>query len=269
MLVNPAIIAASYLLLVFKMPTLGVAIITKNAAAHLDSCLAAVSWADHIVVLDSGSTDTTLDIARAYGAEIHVSADWPGFGPQKNRCMALLNTDWILALDADEVLTPVLAEEIRSVISSAQSDVYALPRLSNYCGRWMRHSGWYPDFVPRLFQRGCARYSDDLVHERLIFSGDALRLKGEILHYSFDDLDQVLLKVNSYSAAGARQRQQRGQHASLGKAVWHGLLAFFRSYVLRKGFLDGREGFILAVSNAEGTYYRYLKLMYLNERPQT
>ena len=250
------------------MPTLGIAIITKNAAAHLNDCLKAVAWADRIVILDSGSSDHTLDIARQYGAAIHQTADWPGFGPQKNRCLDLLDTDWILALDADEVLTPELAEEIRAAIANPQADVYALPRLSNYCGRWMRHSGWYPDFVPRLFKRGSARYSDDLVHERLTFTGSAARLKHELLHYSFDDLDQVLAKVNSYSSAGARQRQQREQRASLGKAIVSGLVAFFRTYVLRRGFLDGREGFILAVSNAEGTYYRHLKLMYLNERTQ-
>lgn len=250
------------------MPTLGIALITKNAAAHLDACLAAVAWADRIVIVDSGSTDNTLEIAAKYGAEVHQSADWPGFGLQKNRCIACLDTDWILALDADEVLTPALVEEIRAAIAAPQGEVYALPRLSNYCGRWIRHSGWYPDFVSRLFRRGAARYSDDLVHERLIFDGAPVRLKNEMLHYSFDDLDQVLAKVNSYSSAGARQRLQRGQKSGLGKAVWHGVLAFVRSYVLRRGFLDGREGFILAVSNAEGTYYRYLKLMYLNERNQ-
>ncbi|MDR3411829.1 MAG: glycosyltransferase family 2 protein [Formivibrio sp.] len=250
------------------MPTIGVAIITKNAATHLPSCLSAVRWADKIVILDSGSTDNTLEIARKHGAETHQTSDWPGFGTQKNRCISLLETDWILSLDADEVLTQELVDEIRSVISAPQSNVYALPRLSNYCGRWIRYSGWYPDYVPRLFQRGTAYYSEDLVHERLIFTGVPLRLSNEILHYSFDNLDQVLAKVNSYSAAGAKQRHLRGQQASLGKAIRHGLVAFFRSYILRRGFLDGQEGFILAVSNAEGTYYRYLKLMYLNEHTQ-
>ncbi|MBS1154244.1 MAG: biosynthesis protein [Proteobacteria bacterium] len=250
------------------MPSIGVAIITKNAAAHLDACLAALSWVDRIVVLDSGSTDNTLDIAHNHNVEIHQTRDWPGFGIQKNRCLALLDTDWILALDADEVLTKELVDEIRSTLAAPQTDVYALPRLSNYCGRWIHHSGWRPDFVYRLFKRGAARYSEDLVHERLVFTGSALRLRNHMLHYSFDDLDQVLAKVNSYSTAGAKQRQQRGQQASLGKAIWHGLLAFVRSYIFRRGFMDGREGFILAVSNAEGTYYRYLKLMYLNERTQ-
>lgn len=250
------------------MPTIGVAMITKNAAAHLAASLAAISWADRIVILDSGSSDATVDIARAHGADVHKSSDWPGFGRQKNRCLELLDTDWVLALDADEVATPELAAEILAALAAPQADVYALPRLSNYCGRWMRHSGWYPDFVPRLFRRGCAHYSDDLVHERLLFNGQAVRLQHHLLHYSFDDLSQVLAKIDSYSSAGARQRQLRSQNSSLSKALWHGLLAFVRSYLLRRGFLDGREGLILAISNAEGTYYRYLKLMYLNENTQ-
>lgn len=248
------------------MPTLGIAIITKNAAVHLDACLAAVAWADRIVLLDSGSTDNTLEIAARHGAQIHTTPDWPGFGPQKNRCVDLLDTDWILALDADEILSLELGEEIRNTIRQPAADVYALPRLSNYCGRWMYHSGWYPDFVPRLFKRGSARYSDDLVHERLISSAKATPLTQLLLHYSFDDLAQVLAKVNSYSSAGAQQRLQRGERSGLLKAIGKGLWTFIRSYFLKRGFLDGREGFILAVSNAEGAYYRYLKLMYLGER---
>lgn len=248
------------------MPTLGVALITKNASAHLDACLSAVSWSDRIVVLDSGSTDSTLEIASRHGAQIHTTQDWPGFGIQKNRCLDLLDTDWILALDADEVLSSELATEIRTALANPQAAIYALPRLSNYCGRWMYHSGWYPDFVPRLFKRGVARYSEDLVHERLIFDGELARFQHHLLHYSFDDLSQVLAKINSYSSAGAQQRLQRGESSSLLKAISKGLWTFIRSYLLKRGFLDGREGFILAVSNAEGAYYRYLKLMYLDEK---
>lgn len=248
------------------MPSLGVAIITRNAGRHFDACLRSVSWAQRIVVLDSGSTDDTLEIAARHGAEIHTSTDWPGFGPQKNRVIALLDTDWILALDADEVVPEALATEIRAAIEQPVADVYALPRLSSYCGRWMRHSGWYPDHVSRLFRRGRARYSDDLVHERLCHEGTAVRFTQDLLHYSFDDLGQVLEKVNSYSSAAAEQRHRKGARASLSKALLHGFFAFIRTYVLRRGFLDGREGLILAISNAEGTYYRYLKLMYLHER---
>ena len=249
------------------VPTLGVAIITKDAAAHLDACLAALAGlVDEVVVLDSGSRDDTLAIARAHGAAIHENLDWPGFGRQKNLAIGYLGTDWVLSLDADEVVGPELAAAIRAAIRAPAADVYTLSRLSNFCGRWMRHSGWRPDHIPRLFRRGHAGYSDDLVHERLLFSGTAPLLAGELLHYSFDNLDQVVDKMNRYSGAGALQRMQRGKRSGgmpsvLAKTLW----SFLRTYVLRRGFLDGREGFILAVANAEGTYYRQLKLMYLAE----
>lgn len=131
----------------------------------------------------------------------------------------------------------------------------------------MRHSGWYPDLLPRLFKRGRARFSDDLVHERLIVEGATGELRGSLLHYAFDDLEEVLHKVNLYSTAGAQMMRQRGRQTSLTGAVLRGIWSFVRTYVLRGGFLDGREGFMLAVSNAEGTYYRYLKLMLLNRKP--
>ncbi|MGL6070464.1 glycosyltransferase family 2 protein [Craterilacuibacter sp.] len=250
------------------MPSIGVAIITKNAEAHLHQCLAAVRpWVQDIVVVDSGSTDATLAIARLAGAKIIETADWPGFGMQKNRALALLETDWILSLDADEVVSPELAEAIRTAVVLASENVFSLSRLSSFCGRWMQHSGWRPDHVQRLFRRGEARFSDDLVHERLLFSGASPVLAGELLHYSFDNLDQVVDKMNRYSAAGAQQRYQRGKRSGgmasvIAKTLW----SFIRTYVLRRGFLDGREGFILAVANAEGTFYRQLKLMYLAEK---
>ncbi len=248
------------------MPRIGVAIITKNAAAHLNECLQSVAWAQKIVILDSGSTDSTLEIAASYGVEIHQTSDWPGFGIQKNRAIALLDTDWILALDADEVLSETLIHSIQSAIDSeTTAQVYKLSRLSNYCGRWIKHAGWYPDHLPRIFKRGAAYYSDDLVHERLIYQGAAPLLAGELLHFSFDHLDDVLDKINRYSKAGAQQRQARGETSHLGKAIYKGMWTFVRTYFLQRGFLDGREGFILAVSNAEGAYYRQLKLMYLNE----
>ncbi|MDE2310821.1 MAG: glycosyltransferase family 2 protein, partial [Betaproteobacteria bacterium] len=143
---------------------------------------------------------------------------------------------------------------------------YRIPRLSSYCGRFMRHSGWYPDLLPRLFRRGKARFSEDLVHERLIVEGNMGELHGMLLHYAFDNLEEVLHKVNQYSSAGAQMLHRRGRQATLTGAVLRGLWSFVRTYFLRAGFLDGREGFMLAVSNAEGTYYRYLKLMLLNQK---
>ena len=247
-------------------PTLGVAIIALNAEARLAQCLEALSFADDIVVVDGGSTDATAAIARSHGARVIVEPVWPGFGPQKNRAVAALDTDWILSIDTDEVVTPELAASIRESIEAPSAQVYALDRLSNFCGRWMRHSGWSPDWVPRLFKRGAARFSDELVHERLVFEGGPARLSGRLLHYSYDDIQSVLKKMDAYSSAGALQRHATGRRASLGTAILKGLWAFVRTYVLRRGFLDGRMGFILAVANAEGTYYRYVKLMLMAEQ---
>lgn len=247
------------------MPKLSVILITKNEAANIRACLESVAWAGEIIVVDSASTDDTVAICKELGAQVHEH-DWPGFGIQKNRALGYATQDWVLSLDADERVTPELRAEIETVLRGEHtSDAYFVPRLSNYCGRFMRHSGWYPDLLPRLFKRGKARFSDDLVHERLIIEGETGELRGLLLHYAFDDLEEVLHKVNQYSTAGALMMRQRGRQASLTAAVLRGLWSFVRTYVLRGGFLDGREGFMLAVSNAEGTYYRYLKLMLLNK----
>ncbi|WP_035054704.1 glycosyltransferase family 2 protein [Andreprevotia chitinilytica] len=248
------------------MPTLGVALITKNAANHLAECLASVAFADHIVVLDSGSSDDTLAIAAAHGAQVETTTDWPGFGPQKNRALASLDTDWVLSLDADEIVSPELANAIRAAITSNAGAVFTLRRRSSFCGQWIRHCGWYPDDVPRLFKRGTARYSDDLVHERLVFDGAAPVLAGELLHYSYDDFETVLGKVNQYSSAGAAQRHGKGQSSGVAKAALRGLWAFFRTYVIKRGFLDGGAGFAISVMNAETTYYRFLKLGLLHRQ---
>ncbi|WP_107311397.1 glycosyltransferase family 2 protein [Burkholderia metallica] len=240
--------------------TLGVAIIAHNAAGRLAQCLGALSFANDIVIVDGGSTDDTVAIARAHGARVVLATDWPGFGPQKNRALDALSTDWVLSIDTDEVVSDELAASIRAALRAPQADVYAVDRLSAFCGQWVHHSGWYPDWIPRLFRRGTARFSDDLVHERLVFDSPAARLDGKLLHYSYDDVETVLRKLDAYSSAGARQRRAAGERASVGKAVRRGFWAFVRTYLLRRGFLDGRAGFMIAVFNAETVYYRFLKL---------
>lgn len=246
--------------------TLGVALITKNAETRLAECLSALAFADKIAVLDSGSSDATVQIAEAHGATVTVSNNWPGFGVQKNHAVAMLDTDWVLLIDADEVVTPELAAAIRAAIAAPEADVYRLNRLSSFCGHWMRHSGWYPDWIPRLFKRGAACFSDDLVHERLVFNGPAAALEGTFLHYSYETHADVLRKLDAYSEAGARQRHARGETATVAKAVGRGLWAFVRTWVIKRGFLDGAAGFQVAVFNAETVYYRFLKLAALNRR---
>ncbi len=245
--------------------TLSVVIITKNEAAVIARCLESVAWADEIIVLDNNSSDSTADIARGLGARVSSVADWPGFGPQKNRALALATGDWVLSLDADEWVTPELHAEIARALAAPDFlPAYRMPRLSSYCGRVMRHSGWWPDHVTRLFQRSAARFSDDLVHEKLLVEGVTGSLLEPLRHEAIRDLEDALVKMNTYSTAGAAMLHARGKTASLAGAVAHGLWTFIRTYFLRAGFLDGREGFLLAVSNAEGSYYRYLKLMLLS-----
>jgi len=243
------------------MPTLSAILITRNEEVNLEDCLASLDGlATQIVVVDTQSTDRTLVIAQRYGALISSPPDWPGFGPQKNRALDLASEDWVLSLDADERLTPELRAEIKCMLDKPQTDCYAIPRLSWYCGRFMRHSGWTPDYVDRLFKRGSARFSSDLVHERLISKGPVLKLKNQMLHYSFMNLAQVQEKMERYSTASAQQAFAKGKTASPLKAILHGAWSFFRTYILRAGFLDGPQGFSLALANAKGSYLRYIKL---------
>jgi hypothetical protein len=249
------------------MAKLSVIIITKNEADNIRACLESVSWADEIIVVDSGSSDDTVDICRASGAQVHITADWPGFGIQKNRALSHATCEWVLSLDADERVTSGLRSEIESALNDPRGhDAFRVPRLSSFCGRYMRHSGWYPDFVTRLFQRDSARFSDDLVHESLIVSGSVGKLHQPLLHETFHDLEELLAKINQYTTAGAQMLSEKGKSATLKKAIGHAVWAFLRTYIIRAGFLDGREGFMLAVSTAESTYYRYAKLMLLSKR---
>jgi len=248
--------------------SLSVIVITRDEESSLRDCLASVAWADEIVVVDSGSADATVEIAREFTEHVYIH-DWPGFGVQKNRALSYATGEWVLSLDADERVTPGLRGEIEDAMREAKYPAYDMPRLSNYCGRFMRHSGWYPDYVTRLFRRGSAHFSNDVVHERLLPDGSVGRLNTALLHYAFDDIEEVLRKLDQYSTAGAQKMHGCGRKASLTGAVLRGAWSFFRTYVLRGGFLDGREGFMLAVSNAEGTYYRYLKLMLLNRKQGT
>jgi glycosyltransferase involved in cell wall biosynthesis len=249
------------------MPTLSVILITRNEEANLADCLASLEGiSEQIVVVDTNSTDLTLQIAKNHGAMIAQPADWPGFGPQKNRALELATGEWVLSLDADERLTPALRSEILTAINHpAQVDCFAIPRLSWYCGRFIRHSGWSPDYVDRLFKRGTARFSDDLVHERLIPNGQVAKLENPMLHFSFMNYSQVLEKLDRYSTASAEQAFSKGKKSSPLKAVLHGIWAFIRTYFIRLGFLDGPQGFALAISNGHGTYYRYMKLWQLHQ----
>ncbi len=244
------------------MPLLSVIIITKNEAHNIEDCLQSVAFADEIVIVDSGSTDNTVEIVRQYTDKILVT-DWPGYGAQKQRALELATGDWVLSLDADERVTPELKAEILKNISHTDHNGFDIQFSSEYCGKTIRFGDWWNDHQAVLFKRSEGHFESLLVHERIEIKGSIGKLKGKIHHIAFPNLQTVLKKMNDYSTWSAEQKASQGKTGSLCKAISHGLFAFFRGYILRLGFLDGKEGFLLAVSNAEGTYYRYLKLMYL------
>ena len=245
---------------------LSVIVITKNEERVIRRCLESVAWADEMIVVDSGSTDRTTAIARELGAGVSVTKDWPGLGPQKNRALALARGEWVLSLDADEWVTPELRADIERAVSAPGGNIaFRMPRSSSFCGRFMKHSGWWPDYITRLWRRGAGQFSEDHVHDRVIVGGQCGRLRYPLLHESVNNLEQMIAKMNWYSSASAHMFHRQGRRASLATALLHGWWAFTRTYFLRLGFLDGREGFMLAVANAEGSYYRYLKLMLLSQ----
>lgn len=248
-------------------PTLSAVLITRDAARHLRECLESLRFCDEIVVVDGGSRDATLQLCAEAGAKVSEIREWAGFGPQKNRAVQLATGDWILSVDADEVVTPELRTAIEQAIRDPRGHAaFEMPRRSSFCGHWMKHGGWWPDHVTRLFRSGAARFSDDIVHERLLVQGRTSRLSVPLKHYSYDTLEQALDKMNRYSTAGAAQAWQRGQRAGLLSAIGRGTWAFVRTYVVRLGVLDGRAGLMLAYYNAQTTYYRYLKLWLLGQR---
>jgi glycosyltransferase involved in cell wall biosynthesis len=245
---------------------LSVIIITRNEAENIQACLDSVRFANQWIIVDSGSTDGTQAIARAAGATVIETADWPGFGPQKNRALNAADGDWILSLDADERVSPALQAEILAALANSAHAAWALPRLSSFCGHFIRHAGWYPDYIVRLFQRDAARFSDDLVHEQIVVTGGSTgKLRHHIVHYSYRDDSAYLRKLEQYSTLGAQQAYAAGKRGGLANALLHALSAFLRSYVFKRGMLDGRAGLMVAISTAESTYHKYFKLMLLTE----
>lgn len=246
---------------------LSIIIITKNEAQHINDCLASVSWADEIIVLDSGSSDNTVEICKNYTDKVFVT-DWPGFGLQKQRALDKATGDWVLSIDADEKVSSQLRADIERAMQSNHYEGFEIPRLSSYCGRYIKHSGWHPDYVLRLFRRKAGYFSDALVHERVFVTGSTGKLVTPLLHDSYLNTDEVLTKLNRYAELGAQMLYAKGVRSSIGKAIVKGLWTFIRTYFLRAGFLDGGHGLMLAISSAEVAYYKYIKLLELQNHQQ-
>ena len=239
---------------------LSVAIIARNEAHRIARCLQSVAFADQIVVLDSGSTDDTVAIARGLGADVEVTPDWPGFGPQKNRALARCRYRWVLSIDADEQVSNALAAEILRVLCKASSEAtvagYWLRRSSRYCGQVIRHGLWGNDRVLRLFERQRGRFTDARVHESLVCDGETRVLEGILVHDSVDFPEDARSKARRYAFLGAEALRARGRGGALQGGV-HAGWSFVRGYLLRAGFLDGRFGLTLARLNAAGTFWKY------------
>jgi len=240
------------------MPRLSVIIIAQNEATNIGACLDSVAFADERIVIDGGSRDDTVAVAEGKGARVVVHP-FSNFGAQKNFALSLAQGEWVLSVDADERVSPALAAELQRAMQDGKADGYEMPRLSSFCGRLMRHSGWYPDYVLRLFRRGKARFSDDVVHERVVCDGTIARLGQPLLHAPVTRLEDALSRMDRYSTANAETMIANGRRVWFVTGIVRGFYAFFSTYLLRAGFLDGREGFLLAVANAEGTYYKYMK----------
>ncbi len=241
------------------MLRLSAIVIAKNEAKNIGACLDTLRFCDERIVVDGGSEDATAAIAEKKGARVVVHREWKGFGPQKNFALSLAKGDWVFSIDADERVSPELAAAMRGVIAEGLYDAYQMPRLSSFCGKPMRHSGWYPDYVLRLFRRGKARFSDDLVHEKVSCEGPVGWLNEPLIHHPVEWLEDSLSRMDRYSTARAQMIVDSGKRVSFMTGIVRGLWTFVQTYFIRLGFLDGREGFLLAVLNAEGTYYRYMK----------
>lgn len=243
------------------MPRLSLIVITRDEEASIGRCLRSAAFADEVVVVDNQSTDKTVEIARSLGAKVVEATDWPGFGPQKNRALDAAAGDWVLSLDADEWIEPPLADAIKVAIADPNAaDGYEMPRRSRFCGTVVRHSGWWPDHVTRLWRRGRGRFTDAPVHERVVIDGRLGRLNEPIEHEAIYDLPDARDKASRYAKAAAAELAAQGKRSSEMKAIVRAGGAFLRTYVWRAGFLDGATGWRVARYNTDYTYQKWARL---------
>lgn len=237
-------------------------LITRNAAAQLEDCLASLAFADEILIVDSGSDDGSLEIAARRGARV-LQKGWLGFGRQKQYAVEQAANDWVLCVDADERVSGELAASIAAALAAPQSPVYRMARRNRFLGRWLAHGEGYPDWSPRLFDRRQARWSDDPVHEKVLYAVTPGTLEGDLLHESATDLADYLAKQNRYTTLAARQLFERGQRAGAAALVLSPLVRFVKMYFLRLGFLDGLPGLIHVSIGCASSFIKYAKLIEL------
>lgn len=243
---------------------LTVTVITLNEARDIAGALESVEWADEVLVVDSGSTDGTVDLAQAKGARV-IERQWPGYGAQRNFAADAASHNWILSVDADERVTPELAAEIRELMARGPDALgYRVSRVSRYLGRWIRTTDWFPDYQLRLYDRRAGRWNGLRVHESFQLSdGQPAQLRGELQHHAYRDISDHLKKIDAYTTLTAEQSHQQGRRTHAVAIAAHPLAAFIRNFILRGGFRDGTTGLIISVLNS---YYVFLKLAKLWER---
>jgi glycosyltransferase involved in cell wall biosynthesis len=248
------------------MSKISVYIIAYNEAEKITAAIEGVKWADEIVLVDSHSTDGTPEIAAKLGARV-VQVDFQGFGDLRNQAIAACTHEWIFSLDSDERCTPEVAREVRAVANNPQSvDVWRVPRRNYFMGRWIRHSGWYPNYrQPQLFRKGKMSYDLKPVHEGYVLHTDQPigHLKSAIWQFPFKNMAEVMHKANRYSTLGAEKIKHK--KITMWTALSHAVWAFVKHYVFKRGALDGWAGFVIALGSFEGTFYRYVKAIELQK----
>ncbi|MHB8949992.1 MAG: glycosyltransferase family 2 protein [Rhodoferax sp.] len=251
------------------MSKISVYIIAYNEAEKVITTIESVLWADEVVLVDSWSTDGTPEIATSLGVKV-VQVDFKGFGDLRNQAIAACTHEWIFSLDADERCTSEVAAEIRDLVNRPDSaDAYWVPRRNFFMGRWIKHSGWYPNYrQPQLFRKGRMSYDQKSVHEGYILNSEKPigHFKNAIWQFPFKNMSEVMHKANRYSTLGAQRISE--QPVAMGTALTHGIWSFAKHYIFKLGFLDGWAGFVIALGNFEGTFYRYIKAIEIQKGTQ-
>jgi glycosyltransferase involved in cell wall biosynthesis len=239
---------------------ISVTILAKNSAATLRECLQALEAFEEVILLDTGSTDQTMEIANSFANVVVHSHPFAGFGPMKNLAIEKASNDWILSIDSDEIVSPELVQEILH-LDPDPGRIYEIERDNYYHRRLVRCCGWEHDRVIRLFNRQATRFNDNLVHEYLLPKAQlqTMLLKGRLRHYTFDNASELIDKIQHYSTLWAKEHAGRKTSSPL-KALLRGAFVFFKSFIIQKGILGGYEGLVISVSNANGAFYKYIKL---------
>jgi len=242
------------------MTRISATVIAFNEEANIAEALESLRWTDEIVVVDSGSTDATLEICRRYGIAPYRRA-WTGYVDQKNYAVEKATNDWILSLDADERVSPALKQEITGLLSAApRHPGYRIPRVACFMGRWIRHGDWYPDYQLRLFDRRRGRWHGGRVHESVRLEEEPGFLNGEIHHFTYRDLSAYLRRLENYSTLAAADYRERGKVSTPLRMLLNPIATFVKTYLIKRGFLDGTPGFVVAVMGAVSVFFKYAKL---------